>query len=748
MSNWKRFAARGIALGSAAALFLALPATAATPADSPPPQVIPAWGTTNVLASPLRDLAASGVDLEASEAVRAVAGVGVNVAGGLEVIDGKVTVSARFADAAAQAAAVDAVAALGTVVAVTRSLPTIVAQVPPSSFAKLAELPGVVSVSPALRPATSGSRTAATSARTAATSDGAESCREIPAEADPVLRSDAAREAFGVDGTGITVGVISDSFDTAADAATTAQDDVNMGSLPGPGNPCGYTTPVKVLADAATASTDEGRAMLQNVHAIAPGATLLFHADGPTPAAMADSVRALADAGADVIVDDVLYPYETMYQRGVLASAVAEVVDRGVTYLSAVFNYGAIGRSGPAAGQQTGAWESDSFTGMPCPEVVMDTLPPQTTGVDCMDFAPDGEANALLEARIVAGPTFPLYTQWSNPENGIETGVFAVVFDAEGKHISTFSPVDENTAFSMTSVSTGAAKGTSVTADYRIALVRTVASAPDMRTKLVFALDSGGVLGLQYGTWPAGVTAGPAAYGHAADPSAIAVGASSVLTPENLEPYSSPGPTTYLFEPVRSDTVPAARLPEPQVISKPDVVAVDAVRTSFFVPDGNPPGIFRFSGTSSAAPNAAGVAALAVQRAGKGVSPDTIRAALVGSGRPMDGPIGYTGVVDENLIGSGLIDAEATLAALPAPSPTPTPTPTPEPTATPEPTPEPTPTASSGPTSSASPAPDAAGQLPRTGNDGDSALMLALLSGGAVAAGCIVVFRRRTRSTR
>jgi LPXTG-motif cell wall-anchored protein len=742
MTSWKRFAVRGIALGSAAALFFALPATAATPPEPTPPRAIPAWGTTQVLAAPLRDLTASDVDLDASEAVRAVAGLGVNVPGGLEVIDGKVTVSVRFADPATQDAAVDAVAALGTVVAVTRSLPTIVVQAPPASFTQLAALPGVVSVTPALRPATSGGATAAASAHAAAatTSDAAKSCREIPAEADPILRSDAAREAFGVDGTGVTVGVISDSFDTAADVATTPQDDVNMGSLPGPGNPCGYTTAVRVLADASAPSTDEGRAMLQNVHAIAPGATLLFHNDGPTPATMADAVRALKDAGADVIVDDVLFGYEPMYQRGVLASAVADVVDDGVTYLSAVFNYGAIGRSGPAAGQQTGAWESDSFTGMPCPQAVMDTLPPKTTGVDCMNFAPGGDANALLGATIVAGPTFSLYTQWSNPENGIETGAFAVVFDAAGKHVSTFGLVDENTAFSMTSVSTGAAKGTSVTADYRIALVRTVASAPDMRTKLVFALDSGGVLGLQYGTWPAGVTVGPAAYGHAADPSAIAVGASSVLTPENLEPYSSPGPATYLFEPVRSDAVPAARLPEPQVISKPDVVAVDAVRTSFFVPDGNPPGIFRFSGTSSAAPNAAGVAALAVQHAGKGISPAAIRAALVGSGRPIDGPLGYTGIVDENLIGSGLIDAEATLAALPAPTPTPTPTPTPEPSPTPTPTPE--------PTSSASPAPDAAAQLPRTGSDGTSALTLALLGGGAVAAGCIVMLRRRTRSTR
>ncbi|KTS55293.1 hypothetical protein NS206_17445, partial [Microbacterium testaceum] len=78
---------------------------------------------------------------------------------------------------------------------------------------------------------------------------------------------------------------------------------------------------------------------------------------------MADAVRALKDAGADVIVDDVLFGYEPMYQRGVLASAVAEVVDEGVTYLSAVFNYGAIGLSGPAADRPHGPRVTTLLTG-------------------------------------------------------------------------------------------------------------------------------------------------------------------------------------------------------------------------------------------------------------------------------------------------------------------------------------------------------------------------------------------------
>ncbi len=58
---------------------------------------------------------------------------------------------------------------------------------------------------------------------------------------------------FGVDGSGVTLGVLSDSYDNLGGAAT----DVASGDLPGPDNPEGNTIPVNVLEDLPSGGIDE-----------------------------------------------------------------------------------------------------------------------------------------------------------------------------------------------------------------------------------------------------------------------------------------------------------------------------------------------------------------------------------------------------------------------------------------------------------------------------------------------------------
>jgi hypothetical protein len=149
----------------------------------------------------------------------------------------------------------------------------------------------------------------------------------------------------GVDGSGITVGVMSDSYDTNA-APNSAALDIASGDLPGAGNP-NNTQPVVVLQD-SPGGTDEGRAMLQIVHDMAPKARLGFATANGGQLNFADNIRSLAGlpgaphavAGfkADVIVDDVIYLDEPMFQDGIIAQAVDEVVAKGVSYFSSAGN--------------------------------------------------------------------------------------------------------------------------------------------------------------------------------------------------------------------------------------------------------------------------------------------------------------------------------------------------------------------------------------------------------------------------
>lgn len=151
----------------------------------------------------------------------------------------------------------------------------------------------------------------------------------------------------GINGRGITVGVMSDSFDVEG-SITTAADDVLSGDLPGPGNPLGNAEPVVVLQEGDPGDTDEGRAMAQIVHDVAPKARLGFATANGGEVNFANNIRALAgfaDAPnaqpgfrADIIVDDIIYPAEPMFQDGIIAQAVDDVAAAGVAHFSSAGN--------------------------------------------------------------------------------------------------------------------------------------------------------------------------------------------------------------------------------------------------------------------------------------------------------------------------------------------------------------------------------------------------------------------------
>lgn len=96
----------------------------------------------------------------------------------------------------------------------------------------------------------------------------------------------------GIDGSGITVGLLSDSFNTFGEGS--AEEDVATGDLPGPGNPIN-SKPVVIIQDGLDPTDiDEGRAMSQIVHDLAPKARLGFATADGGQLNFADNIRSLA----------------------------------------------------------------------------------------------------------------------------------------------------------------------------------------------------------------------------------------------------------------------------------------------------------------------------------------------------------------------------------------------------------------------------------------------------------------------
>lgn len=161
---------------------------------------------------------------------------------------------------------------------------------------------------------------------------------------DITMRSNTVRSRFGLQGSGVKIGVISDSYD----AKLGAQTDVDEGDLPGiksSGDLNDNPEPVQVLEDLAGRGNDEGRAMLQIVHDVAPKSKLAFHTGFLSAGHFARAIQKMASPDlpggrCDIIVDDLTYITEPFQRDGIVAQAVNQVVAQGVTYFSSAGNFG------------------------------------------------------------------------------------------------------------------------------------------------------------------------------------------------------------------------------------------------------------------------------------------------------------------------------------------------------------------------------------------------------------------------
>jgi Subtilase family len=157
------------------------------------------------------------------------------------------------------------------------------------------------------------------------------------------------------DGAGMSIGVLSDSFNSQPSTEggqTTAQADAVSGDLPGAGN-MSNSQPVVVLEEYNNPpnATNEGRGMCQIVADVAPKARLGFATADAGELGFANNIRALGGLTGytkdpsvqqgfkgDVVCDDVSYLDEPMFQDGIIAQGVNDVVANGVSYFSSAAN--------------------------------------------------------------------------------------------------------------------------------------------------------------------------------------------------------------------------------------------------------------------------------------------------------------------------------------------------------------------------------------------------------------------------
>ncbi len=432
-------------------------------------------------------------------------------------------------------------------------------------------------------------------------------------QGDVALTAAAARTTFSVDGTGLTIGTLSDSYNCLGGAAT----DVTNNDLPAGVNL------VQEINNCAGA-TDEGRGMMQLIHDLAPGAAQAFHSAFNGQADFAQGINDLAAANCDIICDDVFYFAEPFFQDGIIAQAVDNVVGSGIPYFA-------------LAGNHDRKSYEDAFrpSGM---------TPTGYNFGNAHDFDAGAGTDIYQRVTIPNGARTIISFQWDQPffsvsgAPGSANDMDILLYDNPPTTILAQSsnnnvggdPVEVLNYLNNTGQS-----------QFNIVLVRWIPAGGPLPNRLKYIVMVNGALNnfipSEWGTQSSTI------YGHMNSSMGETVGAAFYdntpafgVTPPLRETFSSAGRTRILFD--------TAGNPVFDLRDKPEICAVDGTNTTFFGSDIPDPGdgsdtdtFPNFFGTSAAAPHAAAVAALLMD-AVPGLTPAQVYSTLETTAIDMDAP--------------------------------------------------------------------------------------------------------------
>lgn len=425
-------------------------------------------------------------------------------------------------------------------------------------------------------------------------------------EGDATHDGPGARAHFAVTGAGVKVCVLSDGVDSLASVQASGDLPPTVDVLPG-----------------QAGSGDEGTAMLEIVHDVAPGAALGFATALPNEPNFAQNIISLAISGCNIIVDDIIYLDESPFEDGPVAQAVNLVTNAGVLYFSSA------GNEGNKDDGTSGTWEGDFKASAATP-------PASLAGKALHDFGDGGNSIKVLSGG-----------------SGYSILIWAEHYDfATGNASTDYDLYDLNNSLTMVYDSSTDTQDGAGGDDYpiefisptyandRLVVVRKTAgsTSPPMFNLIVFRGLVDAALATNGAT--RGHSAAAAAFSVAATPAAASFDGITpngpfpgLFTAANAsESFSSDGPRRIILDGQTGQELTSGnRTSSGGVVrKKPDITAADGVSTAT-------PGFGTFYGTSAAAPHAAAIAAL-IKSAVPSLTPVQIRTALVNTAIDIEAP--------------------------------------------------------------------------------------------------------------